>query len=277
MLRMIILCLLAALFATAQTGCVSLYRNKPIDVLVLDAETNQPIQGAKIQPSYSPNVGVMSPEVFAFNATINKPSNGMVTTDANGKTTLRVADFHNASLDCKSDGYLSEVGSVFGNCPLITGSSDAKLIDGQIVIQMYQGPEPIVSVVVPNGYRGRILIERTNANESDPQQFGQRNFQFPINERGYVAIIETPLLRKADQLDLRFIYADGSEIPEDRENTKDSEVVLRYVTTGCYVLDTKAEHDLLHRAVYDYIDGKSNHVSSNHEAIEQLRAIAASP
>ena len=140
----------------------------------------------------------------------------------------------------------------------------------------FEGPVPTVSVIIPNEYRGRILIERTDSKDPVPQQFSHRDFQFPINEKGYVAIKQTPLLRKADPIDLRLVYEDGSEIPVERTDSGDGEVVLRYVTVGFYVLDNKEEYDLLHRDVFHYIDGKPNHITADYDAVKRLFSNAAS-
>ena len=111
------------------------------------------------------------------------------------------------------------------------------------------------------------------------EQAGKREFTFEPNSNGYVEIEATPLLDHCEPMnEYRFEYEDGATIEREGSNPPDTKC-LRYVTCGglsngaicqIYVLGNEEEYNELHSVVFNYIDGKSNHISTNHEAIDKL-------
>ncbi|MCX6043640.1 MAG: hypothetical protein NT075_00895 [Chloroflexi bacterium] len=116
-------------------------------VQVVDAETNQPIQGAVVAAHYFPS----SPQSPA-------PNFPKATTDGTGKTSLAVA----AKLclwHIQAEGYISQTQTGAPDChpPYRYTGADPKAT-GSAVVHLYRQPEPQLTVRVSDAYTGPLTI-----------------------------------------------------------------------------------------------------------------------
>jgi hypothetical protein len=130
------------------------------------------------------------------------------------------------------------------------------------VLDVYKDPVARLDLVIPNGYRGVVLI-RFAPVDSPPAQTGQRNFTYDVGLDGKVAIRESGLFERVSAYENIYShFRDGTEIStvtvKDRHGTSipASSVALRFVTvvwenhTWVYVLGTKADADSVHKALW---------------------------
>ncbi len=262
-----------------QCGCLAIYTRKPVSVLVLDAETDHPIEGATVRVRYSP-VGIDLSWPFM----VNRPENERRSTDNEGRTEIRVADFAWITWRVGASGYLeSSARSTDGNRVPIAYHPDTEKIRGRrATIRLYREPRARITVVVPDGYRGPLLIEKRASNRWLQGDVNQREFVFPANERGYVDIDATPLLAGyrysfigLPEPPIRARHTSGADIPREDWRIGDDDVALRWMDCvgperQIFAVGTKADEDRLHPIIYHYDDGDPRSVTYDHEAIDQL-------
>ncbi len=272
--------LCVALSLLTHSGCVTVskYSKKPVDILVVDAETNQPIENAQVKISYYRGSLLIGPRPLS----INKPNDQTCMTDSSGECTIPIANFNGPSWTVAADGFNKRsVGSLFSRhqripLELIPPNENASY---DAVIRLYRNPTPTYEISVPNGYQGPLLIKETLFDENlDAIEDGKRHFVYRPNKNGYVEVQVIPLVNHVGGLiDIDFRFEDGSKIPSKKEGVSDEAVVLRYVGSDIYVLGTKADYNAMHRKVFHYIGGDFTHTSENTEAIDLMFENAKEP
>ncbi len=138
---------------------------------------------------------------------------------------------------------------------------------------------PPITIVVPNGYRGPLLVEYRPVDRWLQGNVRQREFTYCANEKGYVGIDATPLLLTIRR-EMRVRYANGDDIPEWNGGLGDDDVALRWVesngTQMIYVVGTKSDEEILPPPVYNYYT--LNTRATNQDAVNRLfREAASSP
>jgi hypothetical protein len=194
----------------SQSGCL-FYTYKPAKLSILDAETGEPISGAKINTVYVYDLALNPPNPRAVDALA----------DANGSAVMTVA-----TLDCmlwhfNADGYL----------PLERWGSMA----GQTnVVRLYKMPAPSLTIIVPDGYRGPLTVDLRPSTSWVQGQVGQRDFAFEASSTGSVSIDASPLLLRKhywwfDSLNATYKSSHRAGFPVLREEGPPDEISFRYV------------------------------------------------
>ncbi len=190
--RVRIPCLLGATLLF-MASCQSFQRFRPVDVLVRDAETKQPIPGANVRIWYPLTDGVYrTPE-----STGRTGADGVVRLQAatSGCEGMMVAG--------TAQGYLSEELDV-----------PVTLIQTQpasVVVELLAEPRPMVELVVPTEFRGLVKIE---VQADAPPVPGQRVYQYEVPESGVVRVQGPPVLQRLMVGDYRARLADGTPLPQ---------------------------------------------------------------
>lgn len=252
--------MLVTLAIVAMCGCQML-ATRPVEVMVIDAETGQPIEGARIDVEVAP----LSP----LKLSRRKLRSGRYT-DKQGRT--EVLGPLLMGFVPSADGYLDQ--TTFW--PMLP--TNGQIRDGMATIRLYAEPRPKVTIVVEDGYRGPILIERFPNSDWVQGEVGQRDFVFRANKNGYIRIDATPLLMGYwETSGLTARYANGKEIPEWDGNLEDNDVGLRWGTSNAMkqvvVVGTKDDHDRIVRMFHKSISPHS--INSDDRAFEQIFANAA--
>jgi hypothetical protein len=189
-------------------GCHQFWTISPVDVVVLDGETGQPVPSASVAVKYDgqSSAWFMPPEEQRK-------------TDGQGKAIIPVADFRAGSIfwDVSADGYADERPHAdSGGGERVPGaflpSDKADDSSGlHAVVRLLKGPAPRITVVVPSGYRGPVWVEFVD--KQGWAKPGEREFAYPANARGYVEIPTISLFCSVSRENLFAQYADGTPIP----------------------------------------------------------------
>jgi hypothetical protein len=256
---------LIALILPELGGC-AIYSYRPVDVKVIDAESEQPIADANVW------VGYVS--MFVFNA----PTQHSVTTDSAGRATIPVANFRGTVWGFGARGYLPTDAYSQSNdrlphqgCPTFDQPTGR-----EATIRLYRGPKPTITVIVPNGYRGPLWVHRRPAARWIQDTKGKRDFIYHAAADGYVRIDATRLLLESvDDLDIKVRYEDGTPIVQVRDGApNETEVALRWVTCqgnekSVFVVGTKADEDAVRPIVHDYIGGDPQHICDSEKTFRE--------
>lgn len=141
---------LALALVACLSGCHSYVDQR---VLVLDAETQEPIRGARV------SVGSMS---FPYGP-IFPPTSSSAITDQQGVAHVRTASGSESQwLTAAPEGYFAE--SLLGHQyrdrrgALDSTIRARRLADGTLAVNVWAKPEPTVRVTLPTGYRGYVTV-----------------------------------------------------------------------------------------------------------------------
>lgn len=253
--------LLAALALAAaalcSSGCVAFYWPRDIPVTVLDAETGEPVAGADVAVSYT------------YMLVLNAPRPQSATTNKQGETTIRAANFHAGWTlwTVSAPGYLSAVAFPSGRrwIPSEFHPPLEKVADRRAEIRLYRAVEPTITILVPDGYRGPLWVHRRPTRGWIQEAAGKRDFTFRADDNGYVGIDATPLLLRspfppAPPPDPRVRHEDGSEVPPQGPDTRDADVAVRRIAREgherrVYMVGTQADAEAMYPLVYEAYRG----------------------
>jgi hypothetical protein len=238
-------------------GC-TVYQPRPVTFTLRDAETKQPIEGADVAAHYTAfmDFGVLFGSVG--------PMSGK--TDRDGRLTLIVdPDKPLFSVKVDAEGY-PEMPWLRGGMYTIRYLPRSWFQWSQeCEIAMYRGPQPKAELLLPAGYRGPVVVYFPTV-DVPPSRIGQREFSFPVSDRGGVEIPHSGMFQNADGYDcLQARFPDGASlktikdlpgpsavIAEDRADS----VAFRLVTVDwnkhawIFVVGTAAEAEALNRQVW---------------------------
>jgi hypothetical protein len=248
--RFLVLQVLGLCILSALPGC-AVYTLRPVDVVVVDAESGKPVQGAE--------VGVDYLALFI----LNRPWPASGKTDSQGKTSLWVANFHDGSENWSASApdYLPFQSGGMGSdsrnripCDLVPPGGSAAT--GPAVIHLYRKPAARIMVIVPDGYRGPLKIDLHPVPEFMAKEPGARQFTFSASSNGYVGIQATPILLHLNR-DIEARYANGDPIPQAGPSNPNV-IALRYVTTEgninmqeLYVVGTADDKAAVSHAIFE--------------------------
>jgi hypothetical protein len=226
----------AVLIALAP-GCHLVSGDKPVAVLVRDAETGKPVRGAEVRVACTH--ASASPLAHA---------GGFAQSGDDGVARLAVCpeDGFGASVRTEAAGYLYEDDYLSAEAlgaiepPSFWSKSEGK---PSLVMALYAAPSPSVEMVVPDGFRGVITAE-VSAVDKTPAQPGIRNFSFAVSPEGKVQVVGPAILRKAKALDFTARYAAGTPLTQE---AKEAEVGMWWLTTEgdrhTFLVGTRAEYE----------------------------------
>jgi hypothetical protein len=231
-----LVCLTALLASSA--GCRSWHSYRPITILVRDAETRQPIDGARVRLGYFLLVAPFAPSRTA----------GM--TGADGTVDLVAAPYEGrAVMFASADGYFSEGMQALNDELIRACDPDRGKPRGLVLIEMYAEPAAQVELVVPLGFRGLIEVE---VQPDPPPAVRQRSFRVAVDPSGRARIKGPALLRRAECVDYRLTWAAGTSLPAPPEG--DAVGWWRLDSGGAgplfFFVGTRQDHDECFRLLY---------------------------
>jgi len=238
-------------------GCIKFYGYRDVTVSVRDAETNQPISHARVDVKY------------LYMMVINAPKPTYGNTDADGIAVIHAANFDGQDWKASAEGFLSDQRPFFDN-------------ESRADFKLYREPAPTIEIIVPNGFRGPLLIDRRPVTDWIQGETGHRVFTYHASSNGYVAIDATPLLMGFDIFKLEARFENGAPIPRrDLVGTGPGTIALRWVDASwprdLFVVGTESDIEKLHPIIYDYKNGDPHTISLNHTALNALFDAVATP
>jgi uncharacterized membrane protein YgcG len=214
-----------ALTVASASGCMSLQGQRPVPVLVRDAETGQPIAGAEVQIVHPLLRG--SPAITGHTA-----ADGMVRLHA------RPSD-DSGILEASATGYLLG----WQDLPVeeLRKLEPAHLLEkveqrpARYVVDLYALPRPTVEFVVPAGFKGRFKAVWQIRHDA-PTTPGQRCFNCAVPWEGDVVIVGPPVLGKVTTPEFRAKYEDGRPLNQDVKGQEIGFWYLKYESGEDYFL-----------------------------------------
>jgi hypothetical protein len=194
-------------------GCVAMPGDRPVTVLVRDAETKKPLAAADVLIQYP------------LRATFG-PSNSRGDTDNNGVVRLHATPTEDGVtlLDVLHPGYLSESKELSPKAIAVIERPGwferAHKRTPDFIVDLYAEPRPRLELIAPVGFQGVIKVHiETNDAPCPP---GQRDFSATVasNEAIFTG---PPLLRHATVADYTARFAEGAAVPR---NAKEPDVGL---------------------------------------------------
>jgi len=221
------------------SGCQSLYRERPLPVLVRDAETKQPIAGAQVEFSHP-----MSESSTTSDKTAGvTEADGVVRMSAAPRGTRRDSLYVKAAANgYEADSLLVTDENVEKIEPL--GLFEAKSRRSPaIVMALYSGPPFTVELEVPPGYRGMIKAS-VQCRDDLPCPIGQRVFRYRVDS-GSVQVTGPAVLRRVQPVKYVAKYADGVALVSGRADA--SQVVFHWLKheEGCEYFVVGSEADIV--------------------------------
>ena len=223
-------------FVAIAPGCLSLPGDLPLPVEVVDAETKQPIRTANVQIVYP----------FAPSAWDARGSTGTCAGDGIARLRVSASDDPAVTLEVAALGYMSEEQPLPAAAvkaiepPHLFENTDHR--QAAIVVELYAEPRPIVELLLPPGFRGRVraLVQPLDDLSVTP---GQRNFGYEVQPTGSVEIVGPPILRRVFAPDFHLRYADSSPLTQ---NARESEVGYWWLKSEgdvqVFLVGTKADY-----------------------------------
>jgi hypothetical protein len=185
-----------------------------VAVLAKDAETGQPIPGAKIRITYPGTTPSFAPW----------ESSGV--TGPDGVAHLQAAPYGNFGINLAGQvqGYLFEERDI----PIkeVEAIAPAQLFEAvdhrpvNYVVALYADPRPTVELVLPAGYRGLVKAD-LQPREDIPCPPGQRTFRYNVPSTGAVTVSGPLLLKRVLSANFDLKFADGVAL---NWTGKDSEI-----------------------------------------------------
>lgn len=240
-------------------GC-SLSMARPVAFSVIDAETKQPIAGAKLDACYYVllDFGLI---FFGWG-----PLEGV--TDRDGKVTLHIDPHHPAvRTKAAAKGYQEENRSATNFQGRLLPRKQQQW-GNEYVLEMYAEPAATLDLEFSEGFRGLVLVRFSPPNPL-AHRAGQRHFRYVVPANGVVDVKESALLERLGNFDrVHAVLADGSRPPtvsagdhgSEKRAEPPGEIALRYISptrepdewghTWIYVLGTRKEAEEVSRRLW---------------------------
>jgi uncharacterized membrane protein YgcG len=183
-------------------GCLSFHRERPVAIMVRDAETKQPLPAADVHLSYRARPSEAPAE---SSETTKTDGIARLTTTPNGKDPLVIR--------ASAQGYMTE--SIVKSDEVVEQIEPAGWFESvnrrpvNFILEVYKGPPFSVELAVATGYRGLVKAElRIQDNLSCAP--GERRFQYMVEPNGNVIIAGPAQLRHVNPADYQAHYVDGT-------------------------------------------------------------------
>jgi hypothetical protein len=225
----------AATILAMLPGCVTFTGDRPVTVLVRDAETQRPIANA--------DVTISSPLVRS----IAGPTVSRTSTPVDGLARLHAAPNTESVtlLQTSAAGYLGESRELGADeiaaveLPGWFGLLSLERRPPNFTVDLYAGPRPQVELAVPASFRGQI---RVRLDVTSTAAAGQRNFNFPVAIDGLAVISGPPILRLLNPSDYSARTVDGVELVRNAKGVAIGFWWLRQETDGdVFFVGTESE------------------------------------
>lgn len=194
--------LTAALLVSS--GCRAWHNYRTVTVLVRDAETREPIDGARVRLGYFLLVDPFAP----------KRMGGF--TGPDGTVDLVAAPYEGrAVLFASAAGYFSQGMQSLDDEVILACDPDRRQPRNWVIVEMYAEPAALVELVVPNGFQGLIRIEVQE--DHVPGVARPRTFKALVPPSGRVQLTGPRLLLREEGADFRLRWADGTVLASPPE------------------------------------------------------------
>jgi hypothetical protein len=235
--------LLGSLALTALLpGCLSYYRDRPVTVLVRDAETHQPIPSAQVKLSFpmarsdapDPKTEATGPDGIA-----------RMKTSPNGKDALKI--------EASANGYLADSRLVpdmeLEEIQPAGYFESSSRRPPRFYLEMYSGPDFTVELVVPTYYRGLVKATIQIADKV-PCPPHQRNFVFTVRPDGGVDVSGPTVLRHVAPANYHVRYADGTILRDMDKDHTGFRWLKHQDNAEYFVVGTLQEYENFRRQMY---------------------------
>jgi hypothetical protein len=214
---------IAALLALG--GCQSLHPPPPVAVEVRDAETKQPIEGARVRMWHQAVHSV------ATTGTTGADGVARIAEPPAGDTPILY--------EVGANGYLAR-----------ETDHPAERTAAGVVFELFAEPRPALELVVPNSFRGVIRM-KIHVQDDLAYPAGKRVFPYSVPASGEVDVALPPIFGRGATPEIRTRFADGTAIPRD---AKGFEVGCRWLKADpengyIFVIGTQWEGDTVRREI----------------------------
>jgi hypothetical protein len=198
-------------------GCGLFHTYVPVTVLVRDAETKKPIEGAQVDIFY----------LFMLNPFAPSPSAGK--TGPDGMAALRAAPFFPCLMSVDAEGYGGQQ-IWLAESKIRELKAQARTDQPTFTVDLFSNPGATIELIVPVEFRGLIKLD-LEEQASEQQVPGRRRFECMVPASG-IAQVRGPmelLHGRVCRLQYEARASDGLPIPTEPQ---DDEVVgLRLMTS----------------------------------------------
>ena len=242
-----------SLIAAASVGCGLTRATRPMTVQVVDAETRQPLPGARVSICY--------PNMLDFTA----PSAVAASTDDQGSVCLRAAAYGTITVDADRDGYRQIERTDVVTAAFVAGLPRKPSGRADCTLELWAAPRPAVTLVVPTGYHGPVKVVFETDESARP---GQRAFTYHVGPEGRV-VVRGPRFLGHSWEDIVARYADGTPVPQPSSESPGT-TAFRWVdsrdlngsSTCLYSIGTEADKRALWESVHQH-DGQISWLADN--------------
>ncbi|MCE9589981.1 MAG: hypothetical protein K8S99_05600 [Planctomycetes bacterium] len=205
---------------------------------VIDAETQRPIVGASVQIGY-----------IHFFGDIFIPPSEWAVTDARGTACVRVttnpSSVGSVSVQVQAHGYSNFINNREGwmNEEVTRADATTPLA---MTVALYSLPEPVVEIILVEGYRGLVRIEFDTREGRGRWAPGQRVFSFTALPTGTVLIPPVAPLTSTliyQDIGIRARYANGTRIESLSNDANPSAIGFRWIAQRVFVVGTLSESE----------------------------------
>jgi hypothetical protein len=185
------------------SGCQTLHRERPVPVLVRDAETKQPIAGAQVEFSHPMSESSGTPD----------RTKGVTEADGIARMSAVPRGLRREAVYVKTTANGYQADSILVTDENIEKIEPCGLFEAKshrapaIVMSLYSGPPFTVELVMPPGYRG-VIKASVQFRDELPCPIGQRVFTYRVDS-GSVQVIGPTVLRRVHPAKYVAKYADG--------------------------------------------------------------------
>ncbi len=220
-MRAVLLVLAAAGIAVLLKTCTLSYSVNQVTLAVIDAETGLPLADVQVRVGYT---------IVMLWPVLNPPPRVDMRTDSEGRSTFRVADLRpRVTLSLQGYREVFQLPLDASDCYALP-SAFYEHSEADLTVPLYRLPEPTVTLVFPDGYRGHVAVELAPSAELIQEVAGRREFEFEVGKDGLVRIEATPLLCLQETLlDLTARFAGGVRLPRCHTFEPDATIALRPV------------------------------------------------
>jgi hypothetical protein len=220
---------------------MTLTRERPLPVRVIDAETKEPIRAANVQIDYA-----VSPPVWATSGA----SSGHTGRDGVARLSAAPGDA-GITVASTAIGYLSDVHDVPAvSVQAIQPVGLFESVDSRpaaVVVELFAEPRPAIELVLPAGFRGQVRAEVLPDDAAMP---GERSFRFEVGPGGAVKVTGPLILKHVFAPDFRLTFADNAPLSR---NAKETDVGYWWLksdgNTQIFFVGTQGEFDTARRAL----------------------------
>lgn len=184
------------------SGCQVVQPGRPLTILACDAETHQPIPGARVR--LQPIEGHLSgPDVATAG------DDGIVRMHGDA------LDDRALGVEATAEGYM--LASTFIPAETVRGIPPSPRFGKDkdrpvaVTVELYAGPRPSVDLIVPTGYHGVVKAQVAIAHDV-PCPPHQRKFRFPVTADGTVRLSGPTMLERVQPSDFQIRYADETPV-----------------------------------------------------------------